>query len=138
VRAASVDATRTVVLGPFWRDAPPVDNPADLGSADEAGEPLAVSGTVRDPDGDPLIGAEVDLWQADHNGTYDVQLDRVPHLRGRQRTNDEGRYEFVTVVPPPMRSRRTGQSAASSTNSAGRRFALRTCTSRSTHPGIAR
>jgi protocatechuate 3,4-dioxygenase beta subunit len=93
--------TASSVVGPFWQESPSVRNPADLRSTDEAGEPLVVSGAVRSQDGERVIGAEVDLWQADDNGTYDVQLDRVPHLRGRQRTNDEGRYEFVTVVPPP-------------------------------------
>jgi hydroxyquinol 1,2-dioxygenase len=94
-------STASSVLGPFWRDAPRVANPADLRSPDEPGEPLVLSGAVRDADGTTVIGAEVDLWQADDSGTYDVQLDRVPHLRGRQRTDDDGRYEFMTVVPPP-------------------------------------
>jgi protocatechuate 3,4-dioxygenase beta subunit len=93
--------TASSVLGPFWREAPRVDNPADLRSADEIGEPLVVSGIVHNSGGAPIIGAEVDLWQADATGTYDVQLDRVPRLRGRQRTNEAGRYEFRTVVPPP-------------------------------------
>jgi hydroxyquinol 1,2-dioxygenase len=101
VSHATFSPTANSVIGPFWRDAPRVSNPADLRSAEEPGEPLVVSGAVRDADGAPVIGAEVDLWQADDTGAYDVQLDRVPHLRGRQRTNDEGKYEFVTVVPPP-------------------------------------
>lgn len=100
--------TRSNVLGPFWRDAPLVDNPGTISADDTSGQPLVVSGTVRTSAGEPIVGAEVDIWQADGEGVYDVMEDRVPRLRGRQRTDKSGRYELNTVVPAPYEVPKNG------------------------------
>src|SRR5437763_3021566 len=44
---------------------------------DEAGTPLLFSGQVRDVDGTPLGGAEIEIWQADDQGHYSGF---APHL----------------------------------------------------------
>ena len=58
-------------------------------------------GTVRDAQGRLLQGATVDVWQADPKGLYENQDESQPdmNLRGRFRTDAEGRYRFRSVVP---------------------------------------
>ena len=41
-----------------------------------------------------LKGALLDIWQADHTGTYD---NRGFNLRGKLHTDDEGRYSLRTT-----------------------------------------
>lgn len=57
---------------------------------------LLLSGTVTDTDGNPLPGAVLDFWQADEAGVYD--LDGF-NLRGKLKTDDEGRYHLQTIRP---------------------------------------
>jgi hydroxyquinol 1,2-dioxygenase len=95
-------ATEATVLGPFHMTESPVRANGD--SIDLVGgrEPCVVTGRVLTTDGQPVAGAAVDVWQADENGFYDVQ---VPDLqpagngRGLFRTDAEGRFWFTTVVP---------------------------------------
>ena len=101
----SVDATSRVpggtrpnLEGPFYRSAPLRDD-GDLFAGDPPpGTPvLYLSGRVTDADtGAPMPGAIIDLWQADHDGHYDLE-----HLQlfGRVRTDAEGCYRARTAVP---------------------------------------
>ena len=93
-------ATETTVLGPFYVQDPPVMvHGADI-SAGLKGSPLYVSGSVTAPDGTPLIGAFVDVWQADDDGFYDVQkAGDDPQLRARFITDAAGRFSLWTLVP---------------------------------------
>lgn len=100
---AGEDGTASNVLGPFWRPAPELPNPADLAGVDAPGERLVVRGAVRSADGGvPLAGARLDVWQCDADGRYDVQLGggAVGH-RGVLSADAEGCYELRTIVPPP-------------------------------------
>jgi protocatechuate 3,4-dioxygenase beta subunit len=95
--------TASNVLGPFWRPAPELSNPAELVDAEAPGERLVVRGVVTAADGRPLGGARLDVWQCDADGLYDVQRDdgsTVGH-RGVVTTDADGRYELRTIVPPP-------------------------------------
>jgi catechol 1,2-dioxygenase len=90
------------LLGPFWRaNAPLLDAGASIACASTKGEPLEVTGSVHDAGGRPLAGAEVDVWQASPVGLYENQDDSQPdmNLRGRFKTDAQGRYRFVTVFP---------------------------------------
>ena len=62
-----------------------------------------VSGRVTDVDGNPLADANLDIWQADAEGRYSGFMPGPPegNLRGQVRTDADGRYEFVTVIPGP-------------------------------------
>jgi catechol 1,2-dioxygenase len=99
-----VGATASTVLGPFHVvDSPPRELGADI-AAGVDGEPCLVTGRVVGAGGEPLPGALVDIWQADHRGFYDVQQpDRVAvgSLRGLFTCDGEGRFRFRTVVPAP-------------------------------------
>jgi hydroxyquinol 1,2-dioxygenase len=93
-------ATETTVLGPFFVEtAPEFPLGADIAGGVE-GEPLYVDGSVRSADGQPLAGAVVDVWQSDDDGHYDIQLEGGEfHLRGRLRTDENGRFRFWSILP---------------------------------------
>lgn len=94
-------ATESSVLGPFWRDGAP-ELPAGASIALQAvGEPAVVTGRVLDSVGDPVAGAILDVWQTNGNGLYETQDPDQPdmNLRGRFRTDPEGRFMFRTVQP---------------------------------------
>lgn len=94
-------ATESTVLGPFYRPgAPPLPFGSALSGSLE-GEPAFVVGRVLDVDGKPIHGARIDVWQANGEGLYDVQLPdaRAMQLRGLFETDGAGRFLFRTVRP---------------------------------------
>lgn len=96
-------ATESTVLGPFHVPGSPL-RPAGADIAEhEAGVPALVHGRVVDLAGEPIPGAELDVWQNGDNRLYAVQDDDAPddHLRGRFRTDAEGRFSFRAVRPVP-------------------------------------
>jgi protocatechuate 3,4-dioxygenase beta subunit len=101
----------TNVLGPFWRPAPALADPASLVEPDEPGERMVLQGRITGAAGEPIAGAEVDIWQCGADGLYDVQrpdLDGATRHRGVVRTDGEGRYRVTTVVPPPYEVKKDG------------------------------
>jgi protocatechuate 3,4-dioxygenase beta subunit len=98
-QAGTTDST---VLGPFHMvESPPRDLGADI-SLDRTGDLCVLTGRVRTADGTPLPGAQVDIWQANGEGYYDVQQPGVQperNLRGLFTTDRDGRYWLRTVVP---------------------------------------
>jgi catechol 1,2-dioxygenase len=95
-------STESTVLGPFHMVESP---PRQLGeniALDGKGIPCLVSGRVSGPDGEPLAGAVVDVWQTNEDGFYDVQqpgIQPAGNLRGLFSADEEGRYWFRSVVP---------------------------------------
>ena len=99
---AYADATEATVFGPFFREGSP-----DVGLGGDVaggapGEPCWVEGTVTDTDGGPVVGARIEVWEADADGRYDVQYDddRVA-ARGHLHTDADGGYRFWAVTPTP-------------------------------------
>ncbi|RBY84696.1 dioxygenase [Blastococcus sp. TF02A-26] len=95
-------ATESTVLGPFHMVESPARALGDDIALDGKGTPCLVSGRVTGPDGEPLAGASVDVWQANEDGFYDVQQPTVQpagNLRGLFRTDQDGRFWFRSVVP---------------------------------------
>ncbi|MBI1880476.1 MAG: hypothetical protein HYR94_20045, partial [Chloroflexi bacterium] len=79
---------------------PDVPFSVDLAPPGLKGEHMVISGTVYANDCvTPLPGALVEVWQTDADGNYD----RTPPyiLRGKMRTDANGRYEFATIKPGP-------------------------------------
>ncbi len=94
-------ATESSVLGPFYReDAPEIAQGQTINLTPD-GEPCLVRGHVRTPNGAPIKGAVLDIWQTAANGMYEGQDKDQPafNLRGKLKTDERGRYEFRTVVP---------------------------------------
>jgi hydroxyquinol 1,2-dioxygenase len=99
---AYADATEATVFGPFF-----VEGSPDVGLGGDvaggaSGEPSWVEGTVTDTDGTPVVGARIEVWEADSEGLYDVQYadDRVTG-RGHLHTDEQGRYRFWAMTPTP-------------------------------------
>ena len=94
--------TESTVLGPFYvSGAPEYENGASIIKQQYAGEVALVQGKVMDPDGNPIAGAKLDVWQTAANGYYDVQDQSMPenNMRGIFTTDAEGNYTFVTEKP---------------------------------------
>ncbi len=95
-------ATEATVLGPFFaHGAPEFEYGGDLTtSATLEGDPTWCTGRVMSVEGKPIADATLDIWQAKADGVYDVQDPNAAfELRGRVRTNAEGRYAFRTYKP---------------------------------------
>src|SRR3979490_2123035 len=62
------------LLGPFWRaDSPRTANGGSLLRSSTPGPSLFFKGWVRDQEGKPIMGAEVDVWHASPIGLYESQ-----------------------------------------------------------------
>jgi protocatechuate 3,4-dioxygenase beta subunit len=100
VTARTANGTRPNLQGPFHRSEAPLRADGDLfaGKAPPPGSPvLLLSGRVIDvATGAPLPDATVDLWQADHDGHYDLH---DLQLFGKVPVDAEGRYHARTAVP---------------------------------------
>lgn len=95
-----VTETQQSLLGPFWRmHSPRVDNGGSIVRSRTPGPPLLVTGRVQDRVGDPVAGAEVDVWHSSPVGLYEHQdADQAEmNLRGKLVTDDAGRFWFRTV-----------------------------------------
>ena len=92
-------ATETTVLGPFYVPGS-LELPmwADI-AAGLPGVAAFVHGRVLDVDGHPIAGAELDIWQNDAEGFYDVQRPGASYARGKFSTDSDGRYGFRTIRP---------------------------------------
>ena len=117
-RAATLPATPRQTAGPFYPLSIPADSDNDLvqvaghnGTA--KGTVTYVSGRVLDPDGRPLSGMRVEIWQCDTNGRYhyvrddraDTPLDDNFQGYGQTVTDGAGGYRFRTIRPVPYPGR---------------------------------
>ncbi|MBX6762799.1 MAG: hypothetical protein IRY88_03855 [Rubrobacteraceae bacterium] len=61
------------------------------------------SARVTSTDGTPISGAVFDVWQTGPTGGYDVWDENQPdyNFRGRFGVEEDGGYEFQTMVPKP-------------------------------------
>lgn len=95
------NGTSSSVLGPFHiSGAPRIPFGHDMKRHFE-GQVLVAHGTVRDPEGNPIEGAEIDIWQTAPNGLYssqDPEQDTYS-FHGIQTTGPDGKYGFSTVKP---------------------------------------
>lgn len=86
--------TPAEVLGPFYKkQAPETPN---LRAPGDPGFPLRVDGKVMNTRGELVENAKVEVWQADHNGRYDVKGYRY---RAALKPDAKGIYGYDTVMP---------------------------------------
>lgn len=99
---AYADATEATVFGPFFvEDSPAIELGGDMAFG-APGEPCWVTGTVTGTDGKPLVGAKIEVWEADEDGLYDVQRDAGARAaRAHLFTDAEGGYRFWGLTPTP-------------------------------------
>jgi len=86
--------TPSEVLGPFFKKGAP--NSKVLRQPGDPGFPLRVAGKVYNTRGNPVPGAVVEIWQADHDGHYDVTAYRY---RTRLAVEASAEYAVETVMP---------------------------------------
>ncbi|HEV2521946.1 MAG TPA: dioxygenase [Candidatus Acidoferrales bacterium] len=90
------------LLGPFWRsDSPRTENGGSLLRSPTPGPPLFFKGWVRDKEGRPIAGAEVDVWHASPIGLYENQDPEQAemNLRGKFTTGVDGEFSFRSIKP---------------------------------------
>lgn len=95
--------TEATVFGPFHvAGAPHYELGADIANGAK-GMPCVVQGTVRGIHGEPVPGAELDVWQSDEDGLYDVQHEGLAQAqaRGILTADGEGRFNFRSIVAVP-------------------------------------
>jgi hydroxyquinol 1,2-dioxygenase len=97
-------ATETTanMLGPFWREqSPKTENGASIVRSPTPGEPIFVNAWIKDPEGKPVAGAEVDVWHSSTEGYYEnqdpVQADM--NLRGKFFSDADGHIAFRSIKP---------------------------------------
>jgi catechol 1,2-dioxygenase len=102
--AKACKVTERDIIGPFYRFGAPFQT--KLANANESGERLIISGRVLSSDcRTRLPNALIEVWQANQAGLYDTNkpgdfTERVDfHLRGMMLTDQQGIYEFETVMP---------------------------------------
>ena len=89
-------------LGPFYRaGAPSCADGASLLRSPTPGPTLRFQGWVRDREGNPVPGAEVDVWHSSPVGLYENQDagQAEMNLRGKFATRADGSFRFTTVKP---------------------------------------
>jgi catechol 1,2-dioxygenase len=82
-------------------NSPPTPNGGSLLRSPTPGPTLFFSGRILDRDGEPVRGAEVDVWHASTVGLYENQDETQAdmNLRGKFTTDDEGRFWFRSIKP---------------------------------------
>jgi protocatechuate 3,4-dioxygenase beta subunit len=99
--------TPSDVEGPLYREDPPWrEKPVKIYEEYEGvenGDVLFVHGKVTSTDGTPISDAVIDIWQTGPDGGYDIWDERQPdyNFRGRFGVDEDGSYEFQTMVPKP-------------------------------------
>ena len=101
--------TPSQTVGPFFSIGLPYDGGPEVVPADHP-DAIRIGGRVFDGDGEIVNDALVETWQANPAGRYDHPEDARNDLPlsegfrgfGRCPTDDEGRYELVTVKPGPV------------------------------------
>lgn len=94
--------TTANLMGPFWRmGSPATPNGGSIVRAPTVGEPIFVNAWVRDRQGRPVAGAEVDVWHTSAEGFYENQDPEQAdmNLRGKFTTDAQGHIAFRSVKP---------------------------------------
>ena len=104
----AIRATPSQTEGPFYPVAIPKDSDFDLlRNGDQSyakGQSAWVEGNINDMAGKPVAGAQVEIWQCDHDGHYHHPGDggkADPRFQGfgRVTVGADGSYRFRTMRP---------------------------------------
>ena len=87
-------ATPAAELGPFYKRLAPAGK--NMRQAGDPGMPLVVSGAVFSTRGEVLPGANMEVWQTNHVGLYDIEGYRY---RAKLTSSPDGKYDFSSVIP---------------------------------------
>lgn len=96
------EETTANLLGPFWRaQSPATAQGASIVRSPTPGVPLFVDAWVRDRAGQPVAGAQVDVWHASTEGFYENQDPGQAdmNLRGQFTTDAQGHIALRSIKP---------------------------------------
>ena len=94
--------TTANLLGPFWRmNSPKTENGGSIIRSATPGPAIFVNCVVKDTKGNPIAGAECDVWHSSPEGYYEQQDPNQAdmNLRGKFTTDKDGRFWFRSVKP---------------------------------------
>lgn len=94
--------TTANLLGPFWRmNSPRTENGGTIVRSPTPGPPIFVNCWVKDQNGKPIEGAEVDVWHSSTEGFYEQQDPKQApmNLRGKFMTDKDGHFWFRSIKP---------------------------------------
>ena len=94
--------TAANLLGPFWRmNSPRTENGGSIVRSPTPGPAMFVKAWIKDWDGKPIAGAEVDIWHSSPEGFYEQQDPNQAdmNLRGKFMTDADGHFHFRSVKP---------------------------------------
>jgi protocatechuate 3,4-dioxygenase beta subunit len=96
-------STEGTVLGPFHAHISETVSSGATISHDPNGDPLLVVCTVKDSQGRPVVGVDIDVWETDSDGFYDVQDADRQGFDGRAvlRSDEHGAFHFRAIIPVP-------------------------------------
>lgn len=95
-------ATENTVFGPFHVAGAPKREMGENICLDGKGDSCLFEGRVLDLEGQPIAGAQVDVWSDNAEGYYDVQQPGIQpkwNNRGTFTTGADGRYAFRGIKP---------------------------------------
>lgn len=97
--------SESTVLGPFYRENPPVlpKGASTVQKHFDDEETVYFEGHVRNAAGNPVGGVTIDVWEDAPNGLYENHDPDQPdfNLRGRLISDENGHYAFRAVRPVP-------------------------------------
>jgi protocatechuate 3,4-dioxygenase beta subunit len=94
--------TTANLLGPFWRmNSPRTESGASIVRSATPGPAIFVNCRIEDQNGNPIEGAEVDVWHSSPEGFYEQQDEKQAdmNLRGKFMTDAQGCFGFRSVKP---------------------------------------
>ena len=94
--------TTANLLGPFWRlNSPRTENGASIVRSPTPGPELFVNCQLKDGQGNPIAGAEIDVWHSSPEGFYEQQDPKQAdmNLRGKFTSDASGHFGFRSVKP---------------------------------------
>jgi catechol 1,2-dioxygenase len=94
--------TTANLLGPFWRmNSPRTESGGSIVRSPTPGPAIFVDCWLKDQKGNPIEGAEVDIWHSSPEGFYEQQDPKQApmNLRGKFTTDKEGHFSFRSVKP---------------------------------------
>ena len=94
--------TTANLLGPFWRmNSPRTESGGSIVRSPTPGPAIFVDCWIKDQKGNPIEGAEVDIWHSSPEGFYEQQDPKQApmNLRGKFMTDKEGHFFFRSVKP---------------------------------------
>jgi protocatechuate 3,4-dioxygenase alpha subunit len=101
--------TPSQTVGPYFGLALTPEGSSQLVAEDHPAA-IVISGTLSDGAGQPVPEGMLEIWQANREGRYLHPEDTRDELAledgfrgfGRCHTDDDGRYEFLTIKPGPV------------------------------------